>query len=717
MSIVNYIDLADKSKKIEEYNDYISAQIQNETERAEKNREYFKRIARNLPKIIPDTRSAEQKIADELYLERLALEQLKKITSLSDANNIVKYLRQSKALSGYVRFAALFNNKYRDIQLLDLNTFKKLWTRFKEDVDKINKIDTSDNDVKVVVDLLRTKFPDITKVDEIIDIPVSVRKEDFIKILEQLNGISDDSFAYDILNRYSENVNDLVNIYSFLVSNSAISPLFVKDATEGLEKVLKFLQRIYVNISPDYYNTKIIPLVRDNSLEVAEAEVSAPSSTTSTKPSSSTTPTTVAPSSSVPSSAAPPSYLDIDVNDGDDFPTMGAKLTNIRKFVEDVKDPKQIEKIDPKILNNLYKSIRKILDVPPTEAVNITGTNGMKYFIRPEGTVYRESNAARAVASPEKKRTLFEYVAQSLATADNSLKYRQTEKDLVKFNFNDIQISDTPETMMDEIRKIDSQLNSLSLQDIEENLSMKEAIRVYNAIRIAKEVPFKTYVEVILSGVKYLITGNANVITESGGINIGGLGRKNAIVKYIYDNIESAIQRLNDRINRPPVGTGYRLKKSVLVDFGNVKIVKNLLNKNRLSIKSRIGNNYSDWKTIPVSSTFSKIVCDIMRSNSYEDSDYNSMSEEEQKLLDRLIKIAKIKDESGNGLSKKFSMTDKERNQLLGEFNLLKSMVIAGNDSKDVIRKLRSVTIKLRENNYILPTDYIKVMELISYLV
>ena len=126
------------------------------------------------------------------------------------------------------------------------------------------------------------------------------------------------------------------------------------------------------------------------------------------------------------------------------------------------------------------------------------------------------------------------------------------------------------------------------------------------------------------------------------------------------------------------------------VKFGKYLINMNKLNDNILSLKIPSGGTVIGHPVTKVTSSFSKIVKNMINNVSPSFKDLQSLSDTEKNYLYNISKKANILD--------KFSIPTpdmSEDDKDINEYEILKGEILAGNDNKDLIKKFKAKIVKM----------------------
>ena len=106
-----------------------------------------------------------------------------------------------------------------------------------------------------------------------------------------------------------------------------------------------------------------------------------------------------------------------------------------------------------------------------------------------------------------------------------------------------------------------------------------------------------------------------------------------------------------------------------------------------------------------------KIINDIIYEKSFNEEDYDELDDEEKKLFDNLLVACKADKSDCVLLYKHQKYNDKQRDEDIKRFNILRGELIAGNDNADLIKELKALLFKLMNQKVISRADYTKIME------
>lgn len=146
--------------------------------------------------------------------------------------------------------------------------------------------------------------------------------------------------------------------------------------------------------------------------------------------------------------------------------------------------------------------------------------------------------------------------------------------------------------------------------------------------------------------------------------------------------------------------------------FGNYDINMNMLSKNKLSVVFPKSNNKpAAFKGSQlISSHLAQIIAEVVNDGKINVELYENLDDLEQKTFDKLAQISKLSYAAGTELYRFQTATDKVRNEKIKRFNLLRSELIAGNDSPEAIKELKALLFYLKEDHIITSIDFNKIM-------
>lgn len=132
------------------------------------------------------------------------------------------------------------------------------------------------------------------------------------------------------------------------------------------------------------------------------------------------------------------------------------------------------------------------------------------------------------------------------------------------------------------------------------------------------------------------------------------------------------------------------------IKFGKYYLNQHLLNDNIFSLRSGRGIQVNNLPSYKMSKDLSQIVRKMIGGSNPSYEELNKLSESEKQYLYKVSKASKILDKVAIPTPSK----DQEEKDI-HRFNVLKGEIMAGNDSKDVIKEFKVLALKLSRNNII----------------
>lgn len=132
-----------------------------------------------------------------------------------------------------------------------------------------------------------------------------------------------------------------------------------------------------------------------------------------------------------------------------------------------------------------------------------------------------------------------------------------------------------------------------------------------------------------------------------------------------------------------------------------VKFGKNLINQHKLQhrivdLRSILGHGIKNYNSVKVSHGVSKILRDMIRGRGISMDDYCDLDVEDQAFIHKLASKSKILD-TLNLPTPKITKDEEEKNK----FEILKGQIIAGNDSRELIKEFKSMLVKMSNDDRI----------------
>jgi len=145
-------------------------------------------------------------------------------------------------------------------------------------------------------------------------------------------------------------------------------------------------------------------------------------------------------------------------------------------------------------------------------------------------------------------------------------------------------------------------------------------------------------------------------------------------------------------------------------NFGNYALSLNSLKKGFLCVRYPSGAQIPHFPKVMISSRFRKIVNDIVYEDKFEEEDYMNLDEQEQKLFDDLITFCKMDKRDNVKIYKHKKYTDKDRDETIKRFNVIKGELLAGNDNPNVVKELKLLMMKMYNEKIISKAELNKIM-------
>jgi hypothetical protein len=165
--------------------------------------------------------------------------------------------------------------------------------------------------------------------------------------------------------------------------------------------------------------------------------------------------------------------------------------------------------------------------------------------------------------------------------------------------------------------------------------------------------------------------------------------------------------------NRRIVGRGIAPSpKPRYAEFGKLVIHVPSLNKGILNIKYRSRSNVQGLPQQNISSDMVDFLLDVIEKGQVNQSLFNKLSKEDQRLFVKIGGSAQIDD----GLGYR-SIHDEEEKKEMDRFNLVRGIFLAGNNSKEVIQELQGFLRKFLHDGRISKSEGLSLLQEISVLV
>jgi len=145
-----------------------------------------------------------------------------------------------------------------------------------------------------------------------------------------------------------------------------------------------------------------------------------------------------------------------------------------------------------------------------------------------------------------------------------------------------------------------------------------------------------------------------------------------------------------------------------IIPFGERYINYMSLLRNRLTLHGKSGKYSSKYLTSkPISHELKNILLDIIFKNKFAPNEYDKLDDNEKLLFDRAIGYARL---STHQIGRHLLHSEKQKRDMLKTFEILRGEVLAGNNSIELLKKMRSLLFELRRRDYIAKADYDKLI-------
>jgi len=150
------------------------------------------------------------------------------------------------------------------------------------------------------------------------------------------------------------------------------------------------------------------------------------------------------------------------------------------------------------------------------------------------------------------------------------------------------------------------------------------------------------------------------------------------------------------------------MKKRGYGSFGDKWINNKKLNENILMMRYGNGINITGIPTTKISSHLSSVIKDIMGGGAPKFSDLEKTSKDEQRLLNKISKSARISDKIS------LPTPDKEvEDKIEHRFLVLKGQILAGNDSVPLVKEFKKLLMKFMKEKKIPRAEALDILEIL----
>ena len=142
----------------------------------------------------------------------------------------------------------------------------------------------------------------------------------------------------------------------------------------------------------------------------------------------------------------------------------------------------------------------------------------------------------------------------------------------------------------------------------------------------------------------------------------------------------------------------------------------NQLKQGFLYLRHLSGARHPSIQRTPLSTDLQRMLLDIIRDGQFSEDDYQALDDSEKHLFDKLLTVSKADTVNGIKLYRHEKITDKQRNADIKRFQILRGELLAGQNSPEVIKELKTLTLKLMEERVLTKTEYNQIMRYIFAL-
>lgn len=161
-----------------------------------------------------------------------------------------------------------------------------------------------------------------------------------------------------------------------------------------------------------------------------------------------------------------------------------------------------------------------------------------------------------------------------------------------------------------------------------------------------------------------------------------------------------------------PVNTD--LIEQEYLQFGKKYVHYPSLLKSYLVMNTGNKKRAAGWPRKAISYELKSMLLDLVYRQHFEQARYDQLARAEQDLFDRAVTYGGLQVHS---IAKMKRVSDRERGEMIAEFDILKGEVLAGNDSKELIKKMRNLLIEMKNRKYISISKYNLIMsDILNYL-
>jgi len=140
-------------------------------------------------------------------------------------------------------------------------------------------------------------------------------------------------------------------------------------------------------------------------------------------------------------------------------------------------------------------------------------------------------------------------------------------------------------------------------------------------------------------------------------------------------------------------------------NFGNYSLSLNSLKKGFLYVRYPSGAAIPHFPKVMISSRFRRIINDLIYEDRFVEEDYTGLDDTEKKLFDDLITLCKLDKKDNVKIYRHKKYSDKDRDEIIKRFNILKGELLAGNDNPNLVKELKLLVIKMQNDKIISKTE------------
>ena|ERR1700679_199139 len=127
-----------------------------------------------------------------------------------------------------------------------------------------------------------------------------------------------------------------------------------------------------------------------------------------------------------------------------------------------------------------------------------------------------------------------------------------------------------------------------------------------------------------------------------------------------------------------------------------------------LSLRTPSKRAMKGWPRRAISHELKCIFLDIVYRHNFSQKEYDMLHEDEQRYFDEVVKMAKVQSQS---LARAVRSSDKERLEMTRQFNVMRGELLAGNDSKDLIKQMRNQLLIMKDKGYVSTPKFMSLMQ------